>query len=183
VSGPHVASGYWDRPQESAELFGAQLADDPERRFFRTGDLGAVIDGEVVVTGRSKDVIIIRGVNYYPHDIEDTMQAAHPELRPDYAAAFSVPGVETEMLVLVQGTESRRSDQETLAQAGDQIIEAVTREHSLRPDVVLLVAPKHIPRTSSGKIRRSATREAYLNGGLPSLYEWRAAGITSGSPN
>jgi acyl-CoA synthetase (AMP-forming)/AMP-acid ligase II len=182
VSGPHVASGYWGRPEESAELFEAHLAGDPERRFFRTGDLGTVIDGEVVVTGRSKDVIIIRGVNYYPHDIEDTMQAAHPELRPDYAAAFSVPGNETEMLVLVQGTDSRRDDRQSLAQAADQIIEAVTRDHSLRPDVVVLVAPKHIPRTSSGKIRRSATRDAYLSGGLPALYQWSAVSTAGGPP-
>ena len=182
MSGPHVASGYWGRPEESAELFAAHLAGDPERRFFRTGDLGTVIDGEVVVTGRSKDVIIIRGVNYYPHDIEDTMQAAHPELRPDYAAAFSVPGNETEMLVLVQGTDSRRDDHQSLAQAADQIIEAVTRDHSLRPDVVVLVAPKHIPRTSSGKIRRSATRDAYLSGGLPALYQWSAVSTAGGPP-
>jgi acyl-CoA synthetase (AMP-forming)/AMP-acid ligase II len=110
------------------------------------------------------------------------MQAAHPQLRPDYAAAFSVPGTETEMLVLVQGTDTRRDDHESLAEAADRVIEAVTRDHSLRPDVVMLVAPRHIPRTSSGKIRRSATRDAYLNGQLPTLYEWRAASTAGPSP-
>jgi acyl-CoA synthetase (AMP-forming)/AMP-acid ligase II len=182
VSGPHVASGYWDRPEESAELFEAHLAGVPQRSFLRTGDLGAVIDGEIVVTGRSKDVVIIRGVNYYPHDIEDTMQAAHPQLRPDYAAAFSVPGTETELLVLVQGTDARHDDHDGLAEAAHQIVEAVTRDHSLRPDVIMLVAPKHVPRTSSGKIKRSAAREAYLSGSLPSLYEWRAVSTATTSP-
>jgi acyl-CoA synthetase (AMP-forming)/AMP-acid ligase II len=134
------------------------------------------VGGEVVVTGRAKDVVIIRGANYYPHDFEDTMQAAHPDLREDFAVAFSVPGEETEQLVLVQGAAIKVADHETLAQATRQIVRAVTDEHGLRPDAVVLVAPKHIPRTSSGKVRRSATRDAYLGGQLPTLYEWRATG-------
>ena len=176
VSGPHVASGYWGRPEESAERFQAELKEGQGGHYLRTGDLGAIVGGEVVVTGRIKDLVIIRGANYYPHDLEDTMQSAHPALREDFAIAFSVPGEETEQLVLVQGADIKADDGATLKEAADRIVKAVADQHGLRPDVLALVSPKHVPRTSSGKVRRGTARDLFVSGRLPCLYQWRAAG-------
>ena len=91
VAGPSVAQGYWGRPEETAATFGARLAGDAEGTpFLRTGDLGFFLDGELYVSGRLKDLIILRGRNHYPQDIELTVERSHPALRPGCGAAFSV---------------------------------------------------------------------------------------------
>ncbi|NOY67925.1 MAG: fatty acyl-AMP ligase, partial [Deltaproteobacteria bacterium] len=89
MSGPNVAVGYWEKADETARVFGARLPGFPEQTFLRTGDLGFVSDGELFVTGRIKDMIIIRGRNFYPQDIELAVQKSHPALRPGCGAAFS----------------------------------------------------------------------------------------------
>ncbi|MEV0539796.1 fatty acyl-AMP ligase [Nocardia salmonicida] len=160
VAGDHVAQGYWGLPEATAETFHARIADDPERTYLRTGDLGVVVDEELYVVGRLKDIIILRGRNYYPHDIEHTVQRAHPALRPGSGAAFAVPGRDGEKLVVVQELE-RDTDADTDDIAG-AVRAAVLQEHELAVAEVVLAAPGTVQKTSSGKIMRSAARKRYL---------------------
>ncbi|MFL6137075.1 MAG: fatty acyl-AMP ligase [Frankiaceae bacterium] len=171
VSGEHVTQGYWQRPEATAETFHARLDDEPGRTYLRTGDLGALVDGELYVVGRLKDLVIIRGRNYYPHDIERTAQTAHPMLRPGGCAAFSV-GDDGERLVVVQ--EVRREpgssgDSVDLADVAGSIREAVAREHEVSLSDLVLTVPGALQKTSSGKIMRAAARRRYLDGGFE---EW-----------
>ncbi|WP_370585127.1 fatty acyl-AMP ligase [Nocardia sp. XZ_19_231] len=160
VAGDHVAQGYWGLPEATAETFHARIADDPERTYLRTGDLGVVVDDELYVVGRLKDIIILRGRNYYPHDIEHTVQRAHSALRPGSGAAFAVPGRNGEKLVVVQELK-RDTDADTDDIAG-AIRAAVLQEHELAVADVVLAAPDTVQKTSSGKIMRSAARKRYL---------------------
>ncbi len=172
VSGPSVAKGYWNRPEETARTFGGRLADTGEGPFLRTGDLGFVSDGELFVTGRLKDLIIVRGLNHYPQDIERTVDSSHPALQPGAGAAFSVEIDEEERLVIVQEVERsrRNSDLEEVVSA---IRRAVTEEHEIDVHAVTLIRPATIPKTSSGKIQRRACRTAFLERSLSVLHEWR----------
>ena len=167
VSGPSVAQGYWDRPQESS-AFGATLAGTGEGPFLRTGDLGFVRDGELFVAGRLKDLVIIRGRNVYPQDVEWTAARAHPALRPDACAAFSVDGQGDERLVLVQEVERGVKGRDA-AEIVAAIRLAIAEEHDLEVADVRLLKPMGLPRTSSGKVRRHACRETYLAGDLETI--------------
>jgi len=167
VSGSHIAQGYWGRAEESANVFQARLADTGEGPFLRTGDLGCLVDGELFVTGRLKDLIIICGRNHYPHDIEGTVAASHSALAGSCNAAFvvEVDGQE-EALVVVQ--EVRRST--SPAQAKEicaAIRQALSENHAINPHRLVLVDANTIPKTSSGKIRRFACRAAFVDGTLP----------------
>src|SRR6185369_1880684 len=102
LSGPSVTEGYWGRAEESAAIFGARLANGTEGKYFRTGDLAFVLDGELHIAGRVKDLIIVRGRNHHPQDIERTVQAVHPALRPGCGVAFSIDETGEERLVIVQ---------------------------------------------------------------------------------
>ena len=168
VSGASVAQGYWNRPEETKYSFQAFLSDSGAGPFLRTGDLGFLRDGELFVTGRLKDLIIIRGRNYYPQDIELTVERSHPALRPGGSAAFSIDVAGEEQLVVVQEVERRHQDAEidTLAAA---IREAVARQHELHIYAVTLLRSGSIPKTSSGKIQRYLCREGYLKGCLDAI--------------
>ncbi|HLF28782.1 MAG TPA: amino acid adenylation domain-containing protein [Anaerolineae bacterium] len=168
VSGPHIARGYWHRPDETARTFDAHLSDTGEGPFLRTGDLGFVHDGELFITGRLKDLIIMRGLNHYPQDIELTVENAHPALQPNAGAAFSVDVGDEERLVVMQ--EVRRDFREVDAeQIVEAIRQAVTELHELQVYAVVLLKPKSIPKTSSGKIQRRACRALFLDGRLEAL--------------
>ncbi|MEV0763709.1 fatty acyl-AMP ligase [Nocardia sp. NPDC050435] len=160
VAGDHVAHGYRGLPEATAETFQARCADDPERTYLRTGDLGLVVDGELYVVGRLKDMIIIRGRNYYPHDIEHTVAGAHPALRPGSGAAFAVPGRDGDKLVVVQ--EIKRDADAGTGDIEGAIRAAVLQEHELAVADVVLAAPDTVQKTSSGKIMRAAARKRYL---------------------
>ncbi|HWA89093.1 MAG TPA: fatty acyl-AMP ligase [Rhizomicrobium sp.] len=166
VASPSVSTGYWRRPAETEETFGACLADDGEGPFLRTGDLGFADGGDLFVTGRLKDLIIVEGRNHYPQDIEATVQSAHPALRPDHGAAFAVAGRDGERLVVVQ--ELRRSHLTNLRceDVIGSIRSMVSEVHGLRASSIMLVPPGSIPKTTSGKIRRSKCRAVYLAGTL-----------------
>ncbi len=161
VRGPSVALGYWGHQEETAAVFGARLADSDEGPFLRTGDLGVLDAGELYVTGRIKDLIIIRGRNHYPHDIEQTAARAHPALRQGCSAAFSVDRDGEERLVIVQEI-GRRAAQAHVEDIAEAIRLAVAAEHELRVDSVVLVPQGAVPKTSSGKIQRLACRASYL---------------------
>ncbi|MEV0251807.1 AMP-binding protein [Nocardia sp. NPDC050712] len=172
VTGGSVGSGYWEQPVESAETFGATLAGDGAR-YLRTGDLGFVHDGQLFVTGRSKDVIIIRGQNVYPQDLERSAEECHPALRPGCVAAVDIgTGAENEgdHLVIVQ--EVRADWRGNLAASTAAIRRAIATEHALPLYAIVLIRPGQIPKTSSGKIRRRETRTMLLANEFEVLHEW-----------
>ncbi|HKR10520.1 MAG TPA: AMP-binding protein, partial [Pyrinomonadaceae bacterium] len=171
VAGPGVAQGYWNDPAETDRIFRAYLPERGEGPFLRTEDLGFLLDGNLFVTGRLKDLIIIRGLNHYPQDIELTVERCHPALRPGCCAAFSVDAAGEEQLVIVQEVDQRRQFRaETVIES---INEAVAREHELQAHAIALVTPGTVPKTSSGKIQRYACREAFLCGALEVVAEQR----------
>jgi 8-amino-7-oxononanoate synthase/acyl carrier protein len=172
VSGPSVAQGYWNRAEETERTFQAYLKDTGEGPFLRTGDLGFMQDGELFITGRLKDLIIIRGRNHYPQDIEATAEKSHPRVRPGNGAAFACEIDGAERLILVQEVE--RGQQDEL----DAVIEAIRRsvagEYELNLDAVALMKAGSIPKTSSGKIQRHACRSEFLAGTLETVALWRS---------
>ncbi|HEX5715361.1 MAG TPA: amino acid adenylation domain-containing protein, partial [Thermoanaerobaculia bacterium] len=166
IAGPSVAGGYWGRPEATERDFGARLAGDPTAGpFLRTGDLGFFdADGELFVTGRLKDLVILRGRNHHPQDIELTAERAHPALRPGCGAAFSVEIGGEERLIIVQ--ELERSADVAPQEVADAIRSAVAQEHEIQVQEIVLTRMGTIPKTSSGKIQRYACRAGYLAGDL-----------------
>jgi acyl-CoA synthetase (AMP-forming)/AMP-acid ligase II/acyl carrier protein len=175
VQGGSVASGYYDWPEATQAAFGGRLATTGEGPFLRTGDLGFLRDGQLFVTGRKKDVIIIRGRNYYPEDIERSVERSHGAFRAGYCAVFSVDVEDRERLVVVQEIEPRQRhlDAEAPLRA---IRSAVASDHELEVHAIVLAKAAAIPKTSSGKTRRSACRDCYLSGQLPMIAHWKANG-------
>lgn len=202
ISGPSVASGYWGRAAESEATFAARLADAPsfagtpegapmgstgaqcptaphggepslETPFLRTGDLGFLRDGELFVTGRLKELIIIAGRNHYPQDLERTVENAHPMLQARGCIVFCVEQAHHEVLIAV--AEVKRSQRLQLAGEGDEqavlraVRSAVAREHDVQIFDLVLVRPASLPRTSSGKLRRRVCRQQYLDNALQAI--------------
>ncbi|MEG3960560.1 AMP-binding protein, partial [Microcoleus sp. herbarium2] len=162
VWGNSVAQGYWNRPEETQTTFRAYLVDTGEGPFLRTGDLGFLQEGELFVTGRLKDLIIIRGRNHYPQDIELTVEQSHPVLQLNRTAAFSVEVNGQERLVVayeLERTSRRNLDVDEVVGA---IRKAVSQQHDLEVYGVLLLKPGSIPKTSSGKIQRHACKAGFL---------------------
>ncbi|HET9712646.1 MAG TPA: condensation domain-containing protein, partial [Pyrinomonadaceae bacterium] len=182
VSGPSVAAGYWNRPEETRRTFNAYLSGGLSGRgegpFLRTEDLGFIEDGELYITGRIKDLIIIRGLNHYPQDIEWTVERCHAALRPGCGAAFTVHADDEERLVIVQEIDTRK--EADLDQVIEMIREAIASEHELQVYTVALIKPGQISKTSSGKIQRGASRRKFLEGALDAVAEWRAAASEEG---
>jgi acyl-CoA synthetase (AMP-forming)/AMP-acid ligase II len=164
VWGPHVAKGYWRRPEATARTFGARPAGTDGRTYLRTGDLGAIHAGELFVVGRIKDLIIVRGRNIYPQDIEFTSQSAHPALRKGACAAFSVPADDGERLVVVQ--EVKRDQDADPAEVAAAMRAAIVREHEIALGDLVLTPAQTLDKTTSGKIRRAAARKRYLEEGF-----------------
>ncbi len=172
LAGPHVCDGYWAQPEATEATFGARLVAEPQAGpFLRTGDLAFVDGGEVYLCGRIKDLVIVDGRNHHPHDLERAAEEAHPACRPGSVAAFSVPGGETEHLVVVQEVRESAGPAEWPDVIG-AVRTAVAVAHEVRPRAVVLVAARTIPKTSSGKIQRGACRQQYLGGGLEAVACW-----------
>ena len=171
ISGPNVCQGYWGKDAVTAATFKARIAAEDATDWLRTGDLGFLDEaGDLFITGRIKELIIIRGMNHYPQDIEQTVQAAHPALRPDGGAAFSVPderGEET--LVVVQEVERTARNRIDTDDMTGTIREAVANEHDLYARHVTLIRPNTLPKTTSGKIQRNLVRRLWLEGRLDPL--------------
>lgn len=166
VSGDSVTQGYWNRTEETERTFQAYLKDTGEGPFLRTGDLGFLHLGELFVTGRLKDLIIIRGRNHYPQDIELTVEHSHPALQSTCSAAFAIDvALDERLAVVVEVKRSylRNLDVEEVVKA---IRQAVAEQHELQVYGVLLLKPGNIPKTSSGKIQRHACLSGYLNSSL-----------------
>ena len=165
IKGPNVAQGYWQKPIETKRDFQAYRSDTGAGTYLRTGDLGIALDGELFITGRIKDLIIIRGSNHYPQDIEATVEKSHPALRPSCSAAFSViDGTEERLVVVCEvDREHRHPDIPAIARA---IRQAVSEEHGILVHEIVLIKHASIPKTSSGKIQRHACRDGYFAGDL-----------------
>ncbi|HTK74403.1 MAG TPA: SDR family NAD(P)-dependent oxidoreductase, partial [Gemmataceae bacterium] len=164
LAGSSVAQGYWRRPDESDQTFAAYTTDG-DGPFLRTGDLGFLHGGELYITGRIKDLIILRGRNIYPQDIELTVERCHPALRPSCGAAFTVDRDGEERLAVV--SEVRRDSRDVSAEVvAGAVRQAVAEEHEVQVDVVVLLRPGSIPKTSSGKVQRHACRAGYFDGTL-----------------
>lgn len=166
ISGPCVAKGYWNRPEETALTFKAFLEPDRRGPFLRTGDLGFFDDGELFISGRLKDLIIIRGRNYYPDDIECTVRKLHEA----FAAGSTVASVTDgeERLVILQEIDrgNRRLDKRQLTIL---IRQTIAEEHQLHAHDIRLLRQGTLPKTTSGKVQRFASRELYATG---QLLEW-----------
>jgi acyl-CoA synthetase (AMP-forming)/AMP-acid ligase II len=187
VSGPSVTQGYWNRPEDTERACRAFLKDTGEGPFLRTGDLGFLKSGELFVTGRLKDMIIISGRKLYPQDIELTVEECHPALRPACCAAFSADGTGEEQLIIaaeiepryqlnISGNatgEARKPSKGRLPLDIEAVVRAIRRavaeEHDVRVHTVALLRAGHIPKTSSGKVQRHACRASFLKGTLERL--------------
>jgi amino acid adenylation domain-containing protein len=179
VSGPNVARGYWNRDHETEQTFMAYLEADGDGPFLRTGDLGYIKDGEIFVAGRIKDLIIIRGRNHYPQDIELTVQQSDPALRSGSCAAFSVERADEERLVIVAELSRRVEDPTPLIEG---IREAVAREHEVQTHAIVLVSKGSIPKTTSGKIQRYDCRNKYRLGEFAAIVEWHENSAAGAKP-
>ena len=176
VKGDSVARGYWQKPAETARTFANVCTTDGEGPFLRTGDLGFLLDGELFVSGRLKDIIIVRGQNYYPQDLEYSAFTAHHSLRPGNAIAFGFEQEGEERVAIVQEVRKGVSAGAVTDQAIDTIRRQLLLEHGLAVSVVALIEPDYLPKTSSGKIQRRLCRRQLEAGELPVLARWDAIG-------
>src|SRR5262249_50851357 len=180
VEGGSVAQGYWNRPQETERTFRARLANSQEGTFLRTGDLGFLVDGELFVTGRAKDLIILQGKNHYPQDIELTVEESSRAVRPSCVAAFAAEIDGDEKLIVVAEIEREARGQnhdDTLA----AIRRAVAEHHDIAVWSVVLIKTLTIPKTSSGKIQRHLCRERFMGNGLEIVAQWTQEAVAVGS--
>ncbi|MEO1131517.1 MAG: phosphopantetheine-binding protein, partial [Cyanobacteria bacterium J06639_1] len=172
VAGGSIARGYWQRETATADTFAARLAGKGDRAYLRTGDLGFLRDGELFVTGRIKDVIILWGRNHYPQDIELTVEQSHPALRAGCGAAFALDVDGEERLAIVQEVERtalRHLDVDAVVKA---VREAVSAQHDIAVFGIQLIKTASILKTSSGKIQRFACRQGFRDRALDVVGEW-----------
>jgi len=168
IQGPSVTGGYWNREEETEQVFGATI-EGRDGRFLRTGDLGFFRDGILFVTGRVKDVIIIRGRNHYPQDIEQSAEEAHPAVLAGAAFALDHDGGERLVVVHQIDRQYRGSDYHQIEQA---IRRAIVDQHELDPYAIVLIRQTSLPITSSGKVQRNLCREQYLADELRVVHCW-----------
>ncbi|NQT38369.1 MAG: fatty acyl-AMP ligase [Planctomycetes bacterium] len=173
VRSPSVALGYWNRPEETRQTFHAYLAGSDEGPFLRTGDLGFLSRGELVVTGRIKELIIVRGRKHYPQDIEHSVEECHDAVRAGCVAAFSFDEDGGEELAVVAEVDRRQLRSGSVLDAILAAVrQTVTEQHGLQLKRAVLLRPGHIPKTSSGKLRRHACRKALRADGLKLIAQW-----------
>lgn len=177
LSGPSVTVGYWNRPDETARTFGFRLSD---REYLRTGDLGFVFEGELYVAGRLKECLIVRGQTFQPYDLEAAAMHAHPDLEPGQAAAFPISllrngpaeAEQHEGVAIACGIKRTALRHANHAVIFGAIRRAVVRATQLDPDVIFLVGPTALPRTTSGKLKRGECRNLFGRGGFETIATW-----------
>lgn len=162
VEGSIVTAGYWQKPEESGLIFSAEINGEPGVKYLRTGDLGFIHENELYISGRLKDLIILRGLNYYPQDLEYLAENSHPALRSNASAAFSVNVDDLERLIIVAEIERTAIRDLNAEEVCNAIRAKISEEMELSVYGLLLLRTATIPKTSSGKIQRKACREAYL---------------------
>jgi amino acid adenylation domain-containing protein len=180
LAGGSVADGYWDAPEATAATFGARIAGEPAAGpYLRTGDLGFVAGGQLYVTGRCKDVIIVRGRNHYPQDLEQTLSEVHPAARPRSCVAYPIASEVGEGVGVA--IEVRGRDAAVLDDVVAAVRAALATHHDVAADEIALLAPRTLPKTSSGKPTRAATRDGIADGSIATLARWRRGDASSSS--
>ena len=172
VLGPNVAQGYWKNKKETANTFKGYLANNEEESFLRTGDLGFMHDNELYITGRIKDLIIIHGKNYYPQDIELTVENCHDVLKQNCCGAFSLDIENTEQLVVVVEVVRDLTSDLDMDGVFDTIRKTVALKHEIQVYGILLIKSGTIPRTVSGKVQRFKCKAGFLAGKFKVIGKW-----------
>ncbi len=189
LSSPSVTKGYWQRDDETSQTFGGMLADDGSGPYLRTGDLGVLIDGELFVAGRLKDLLIVRGFKHYPQDLELTVERQHPAIRPGCVAVFALEAHDEHIAVAAELDPrrldlSRTNPLEFLNLLGEgngsrivsdlisSICQAVAEIHGVQLHTIALLKPGALLKTSSGKIRHQACAQALSGGQLAEVVRW-----------
>ncbi|BBM82279.1 type I polyketide synthase [Candidatus Uabimicrobium amorphum] len=170
IKNASVSPGYWNNSAANTEKFEQYTADTKKGPFFRSGDLGFIKDGELYITGRYKDMIIVRGSNFYPQDIEYVVEESDPSLRSGCGAAFSIEVDDEEHLVILQEINSTEFAYTDII---DKILQQVSSYYEIEVAAIVLIAPQTIPKTSSGKIQRSLCRTLFIEGKLTTLHSWK----------
>lgn len=171
IASDSVSSGYWQDREKNKESFNI-TADNSNKKYFRTGDLGLLKKGELILCGRKKDIIIINGVNFYPHDIEDIVSNCSPDIRKGCGIAFSIDINDKEHLVFVQEINPNSSvDFDELIRSINQ---AISSELLINPKYIVLIKNGSLPKTTSGKLSRRPCREKYLENGLDIIKIWES---------
>jgi acyl-CoA synthetase (AMP-forming)/AMP-acid ligase II/acyl carrier protein len=180
IRSPSVAKGYWKRPNQTQQTFRARIRQTREGPFLRTGDLGFTQDGELYVTGRLKDLIIIGGINHFPQDLESTAEAAHPAVRKGCSAAFSIQNGYEEKLVLTLEIDTGRipTDEKNRIKFYEEIsrniIASIVKKHEVEVFALSLLDKSELPKTSSGKVQRQDCQQLYLDNELKFLYHYQS---------
>ncbi|WP_169812526.1 fatty acyl-AMP ligase [Nocardia acidivorans] len=158
LHGPSVAAGYWNKPEQTERTFAARIAHEDGPAYLRTGDLGFLCDGELYVSGRIKELMIVHGRNIFPQDIERTIVSSHPTLRPGGCAVFAASIDDQERVMVVQELADEPESAEALATS---IRDIVSRVHAISLHRVVFVGKGEVPKTTSGKVQRQRLREHY----------------------
>ena len=182
LSGPAVAQGYWNRPQETRETFGAFLVATGEGPFLRTGDLGLLDHGELFVTGRLKDLIIIHGQNYYPQDLEWAIERSHPALRSGHCVAFATDVDSAERIVVACEVDRHGARDVPFDAVIAAIRRTIAEQFELPIYAIALLTQGTLPKTASGKLQRQATRKAWEGGEFGALLNWQANSLAMDEP-
>lgn len=174
AKGDSVTLGYWNKPDVNETVFKARINNLGEQYFLRTGDLGFINGDELFINGRLKDVVIIRGRNYYPQDIERVVEQSHPALQENSIAVFATQKDGVEQLVIVQELKRSVANNFDAIEIVKTIKTAVAEAFDLQIGDIVLISPLQIPKTSSGKIQRNLCREKYLENTLAVLFKLSA---------
>jgi acyl-CoA synthetase (AMP-forming)/AMP-acid ligase II len=177
VSGKGVGLGYWDKPEDTETTFRVYV--EGRGPYLRTGDLGFLQDGELYITGRIKDMMILWGRNRYPQEIEATLDTCHPAIRAGHSAAFSVETELGEQLIIAAEIERRYLRNLNVEEVVNAIRQAIAEQNTVDVFAIVLLKTTTIPKTTSGKIQRRACRTKFLEGSLDSVGQWRLDTETS----
>jgi acyl-CoA synthetase (AMP-forming)/AMP-acid ligase II len=175
--GKGISSGYWQKEEQTKNIFQATLVDNPDKTYLRTGDLGFIKDGELYITGRIKDMMILWGRNHYPQHIEETVETCHPALRPNHGAAFSIEINGEEQLVIAHEINRAALRNLNAEEVIGAIRLAVGEQNLANVFAVALLKTGSIPKTSSGKIQRRACQSMFLDGSLNTVAQWQQSEI------
>jgi acyl-CoA synthetase (AMP-forming)/AMP-acid ligase II len=177
VLGKGVGLGYWDQPEDTETTFKVYV--DGRGPYLRTGDLGFLYDGELYITGRIKDMMILWGRNRYPQEIEATLDTCHPAIRAGHSAAFSVETELGEQLIIAAEIERRYLRNLNLEEVVNAIRQAIAQQNTVDVFAIVLLKTTTIPKTTSGKIQRRICRTKFLEGSLDIVGQWKLDTETS----
>jgi acyl-CoA synthetase (AMP-forming)/AMP-acid ligase II len=182
IASESVARGYWRRQEQTALTFGAVLANG-EGPWLRTGDLGTLYQGQLLVSGRLKDLLIVRGSKHYPQDLELTSERQHAAIRAGCCAAFTVDGIDGEAIALAAEIDARQLDVDEmqLEHIAAAIRRAIVEQHGIQLHAIALLKPGTLPKTTSGKLQRHACRAAFTGRKLDELHRWTQLALENAS--